>query len=49
MSVLGVDDRTREPYPGLALCQAVAKAHGGQLLRKEGKKGTVVTLRFADS
>lgn len=48
-SVLSVDDRTREPYPGLALCHAVAKAHGGQLVRKEGKKGTVVTLRFSDS
>lgn len=44
--VLCVDEATRTPYPGLALPVAVAAAHGGAIVRKEGRRGTVLALRL---
>lgn len=45
-AVLCVDEATRTPYPGLALPVAVAAAHGGELVHKEGRRGTVLALRL---
>jgi hypothetical protein len=45
-SVLFTDDRTRLAYPGLALPQAVAEAHGGDLRMRETPPGTVLAIRF---
>jgi DNA-binding NarL/FixJ family response regulator len=43
-AVLLTDERTREPYPGLALPRAVAEAHGGSLRLRETERGAVVGL-----
>ena len=44
-------DRRAHPRvrPGLALPQAVAHAHGGDLSLRETQPGTVVSLRFPES
>ena len=40
-TVLWTDERSRESAPGLALPQAVAHAHGGDLSLRETQPGTV--------
>jgi CheY-like chemotaxis protein len=40
------DERTRLPYPGLAVPGTVAGAHGGSLRLRETPRGTVVSLRL---
>ena len=41
-SILGVDDHTRTPYPGLGIADAIARAHGGALARRETPRGTLL-------
>jgi CheY-like chemotaxis protein len=45
-TVLWTDDRTRATHPGLAIPDAVARAHGGGLLARDTAAGTAVALRF---
>jgi DNA-binding response OmpR family regulator len=40
------DERTRLPYPGLAVPRRVADAHGGALRLRETDEGTVLVLRL---
>jgi len=39
-------DDTREPYPGLALADAVARIHGGRFVARSGEHGTTLGLRL---
>jgi len=39
-------DDTREPYPGLALADAVARIHGGRFVAQAHPEGTTLSLRL---
>ena len=41
-SVLGVDERTRAPHPGLGLADAIARAHGGSLSHRPTPRGSLL-------
>jgi len=45
-TVLWTDDRTRASHPGLAIPDAVTRAHRGGLVARETAGGTAVALRF---
>jgi DNA-binding response OmpR family regulator len=45
-SVVLTDDRTRLPYPGLALARAVAEGHGGTFTFRDTGPGTILAMRF---